>query len=220
MKSTNHKGFSHFETILLLVVVAVISVVGFTVYSRNNKSKADTDPAVVLRQQNQSRQPEMYNPDKTTPQEQESLAAAGLLTEANANAVSNKTMARKSSSTKVKWIPYAPALVASGRSYAVYMCEDFMNIDTQAKPYKTNLLVYAKFSKPYNGVSVELSHDKGYKAKKISYQLNTEPYSTTHAFMGYGEYVTLTVRKPGHALVLANRDYAHIAGCHYYFIKE
>jgi len=212
MKSTNHKGFSHFETILLLVVVAVISVVGFTVYSRNNKSKADTDPAVVLRQQNQSRQPEMYDPDKTTPEEQESLAAAGLLTEANANAASNKTMARKSSNTKVKWIPYAPALVASGSSYAVYMCEDFMN----GRSDRVNLLVYAKFYKPYNGVSVELSHNKGYKAKKYATKLITKPYTYTHSDMDLFDYVTLTVRKPGHAYVLANRDYKHIAGCHYY----
>jgi len=39
----NNNGFSHFEMILIVVVVAVISAVGFVVYQSNNKSKADSE---------------------------------------------------------------------------------------------------------------------------------------------------------------------------------
>jgi competence protein ComGC len=214
MKSTNHKGFSHFETILLLVVVAVISVVGFTVYSRNNKSKADTDPAVVLRQQNQSRQPEMYDPDKTTPEEQESLAAAGLLTEANANAASNKTMARKSSNTKVKWIPYAPRPIVKTKDYWVNLCVDFMNEPTNIS--KTNIYSFIMWKRPpYTGASAELSHKKGWNAPKYDLQL-VSAATELHSIMGINDYITLTVRKPGKAYVVANKGFLSIDFCKYW----
>ena len=41
--SKNNNGFSHFELVLLVVVVAIIASVGFFVYNKNNnKSKADS----------------------------------------------------------------------------------------------------------------------------------------------------------------------------------
>ncbi|NDC22082.1 hypothetical protein EBZ57_01780 [bacterium] len=41
--SKKNNGFSHFELVLLVVVVAIIASVGFFVYNKNNnKSKADS----------------------------------------------------------------------------------------------------------------------------------------------------------------------------------
>ena len=43
IKKLNHKGFSHLELALLIVIVAVITGVGFLVFNtKNNKSKADS----------------------------------------------------------------------------------------------------------------------------------------------------------------------------------
>jgi Tfp pilus assembly protein PilE len=104
-------GFSHFETVLLVVVIAVIATVGFAVYQKNNKSKADTDLNAQYMDAKVKGNFETFDSKTASDEESQSanyaLSSIGDYQDA-AKAENNKGIMASSASAKRKvyWIPY------------------------------------------------------------------------------------------------------------------
>ncbi|MEI6755466.1 MAG: hypothetical protein WCK80_00410 [bacterium] len=213
MKSTNHKGFSHFETILLLVVVAVISVVGFTVYSRNNKSKADSDLYSVQLNARNTSTSDTIDPAKADPDTQQNLVKAGVISPESISPSSSKKLVANAASTKASpWPNGIKNNVASGKGWYVASCNDYRYTKPD-RQHGVNIVTYASYSRPYNGFSIELSSTP--KSKKYP-QFGTERAAITTSKPDWNKsYATYTIRKPGVAYVVRTLQWAYLPMCDY-----